>query len=204
MIRRILLTVSIAGLIAGCTPAPTPPAQEQAAAPAPVSAPAPTTGPVSPPTTEEGMIASAMSAAPQAVSQNATIITMDEKMQIRTLRKGTNMWTCMPDGPSPGLDPMCVDKNGLEWVNAWMHHTNPPSGKLGFGYMLMGGSDASNDDPFAMTPSAGQSWVDTGPHVMLFNIGNQMEGYPASHDDPKQPFIMFPNTPYQHLMIPVK
>ena len=85
-----------------------------------------------------------------------------------------------------------------------MAKKNPPADKMGFGYMLMGGSDASNTDPFATTPASGQSWVDTGPHVMVLNIGNRFEGYPTTPDDPKRPFVMFPNTPYAHLMIPVR
>ncbi len=201
--RPIFLALALAMLLVGCS---SPPQPQQTAAP-PTAAPAPppaATGPIAPPTTDEGMIKSAMSAAPEAVAKDATIIALDEKMQVRTLRQGTNMWTCIPDGPSPGLDPMCVDKNGLEWVQAWLGHKNPPANKIGFGYMLMGGSDASNDDPFATAPAEGHHWVDTGPHVMILNIGSRFEGYPATHDDTKQPFIMFPKTPYAHLMIPVK
>jgi hypothetical protein len=150
------------------------------------------------------MIKSAISAAPEAVAKDATIIALDEKMQVRTLREGTNMWTCIPDGPTPGVDPMCVDKNGLEWVQAWVAHKDPPASKMGFAFMLAGGSDASNEDPFATAPPAGHSWVDTGPHVMILNIGNRFEGYPTTHDDPTRPYVMWSNTPYAHLMIPVK
>ena len=150
------------------------------------------------------MIRSAMSAAPESVARDATIIAVNADGEVRTLRQGTSQWTCIPDGPSPGVDPMCVDKSGLEWVQAWLGRRDPPAGKMGFGYMLMGGSDASNTDPFATAPPDGHSWVDTGPHVMIFNIGNRFEGYPTTHDDPTKPFVMFPNTPYAHLMIPVR
>ena len=150
------------------------------------------------------LIKSAMSAAPLAVAKDATVIALNDKMEMRTLRKGTNGWTCIPDGPSPGPDPMCLDANGTEWMMAWMHRQPPPAGKLGFGYMLMGGSDASNEDPFATAPKPGAKWIDTGPHVMILNIGTSFAGYPTSHDNPKAPFVMFPNTPYAHLMLPVK
>ena len=205
MAARSVLVVVFALLFVACSaPSPAPEATTASSA-APSSAPAsPAVGPVTPPTTDEDMIKSAMSAAPESVSSNATIIAMDEKMQVRTLRKGSNMWTCMPDGPSPGVDPMCMDPNALEWAQAWMARKDPPADKMGFGYMLMGGSDASNTDPFATTPASGQSWVDTGPHVMVLNIGNRFAGYPTTPDDPKQPFIMYPNTPYAHLMIPVR
>jgi len=99
---------------------------------------------------------------------------------------------------------MCVDKNGAEWLAAWAEHKAPSPEKMGFGYMLMGGSDASNTDPFAMQPNPGERWVDTGPHVMVLGIGNKFEGYPTTPANPKAPYVMFPNTPYAHLMLPVK
>src|SRR5262252_9028050 len=79
---------------------------------------------------EKQMIASAMSAAPAAVAKNATIVTMDDK-GMHTLRKGTNAFTCMPDNPAtPGPDPMCADKNAMEWADAWINHKPPPTGKV--------------------------------------------------------------------------
>jgi len=185
-------------LVVGCSePAPTP-----AATPSATTTP---TGPVTPPTTDAGMITSAMAAAPDAISKSATIVTMDDKMQMKTLRQGTNGWTCMPDLPtSPGADPMCVDANGLIWLTALMEHKDPPKDKMAFAYMLMGGSDATNTDPFATAPPAGKPWIDTGPHVMVMNIGAKFTGYPTTPDNPKAPYVMWPNTPYAHLMIPVK
>jgi hypothetical protein len=123
------------------------------------------------PTTDEEIVASAMAAAPESVSQDATIMTMNEKGDMRTVRKGSNDWTCLPDMPTtPGVDSMCVD----------------------------------NTDPFATEPPAGKPWIDTGPHVMILNIGDRFDGYPKSNDNIKQPWVMYPNTPYAHLMIPVK
>lgn len=191
--------LGVLSLIACSAPQP-----EQTSANTP-AAEAPSAEPAGAPTTDEGMISSAMSAAPEAVARDATVMTVDDKGAMKHLREGSNGWTCMPDVPTtPGTDPMCVDANGLEWAGAWMARKDPPAGKMGFGYMLMGGSDASNTDPFATTPAAGQSWVDTGPHVMILNIGNQFAGYPTTPDDPSKPYVMFPNTPYAHLMIPVK
>lgn len=171
----------------------------------PAASPAPAAGPVAPPATDEARLASAMSAAPAVISNAATIVAFDEKMQPRTLREGTNGWTCMPDMPhTPGTDPMCLDQAGMAWAQAWMAHTEPPADTMGFGYMLMGGSDASNTDPFATTPAEGSRWVDTGPHVMIFNIGNKFPGYPTDASDTSRPYVMFPGTPYAHLMMPVK
>lgn len=162
----------------------------------------PAAGPVKPPTNDADKIKSAMSAGPAAVSANATIMDM---ATMKPLRKGTNGWTCFADMPhTPGADPMCLDANGMAWADAWMNKKDPPKDKMGFGYMLVGGSDASNTDPHATTPPAGGKWVETGPHVMILNIGNRFDGYPMTAANTKAPYVMFPNTPYAHLMIPVK
>ena len=99
---------------------------------------------------------------------------------------------------------MCLDANGVEWANALMSKKDPPKGKMGIGYMLMGGSDASNTDPFATKPNGADKWVDTGPHMMVLNIGNSFAGYPTTATNTKVPYVMFPGTKYAHLMIPVK
>src|SRR3954453_20448563 len=98
-------------------------------------------------------IASAQSAAPAAVSSNATIVSFDAKGAMTTLRKGTNGWTCMPDAPdTAGPDPMCFDANAGKWAAAWIAHKPPPSGSVGVMYMLEGGTDASNTDPSPTNP----------------------------------------------------
>lgn len=158
-------------------------------------------GPVQPPTTDAGKIKSALAAAPASVSKDATVMDMGT---MKVLKPGTNGWTCIPDGPSPGLDPMCLDKNGMAWADAWMHHKDPPKDQMAIGYMLMGGSDASNTDPFATEPNRGDRWIDTGPHIMVLNVGTRFDGYPTTSGNTKVPFVMFPGTPYAHLMIPVK
>jgi hypothetical protein len=181
-------------------------AQSKPSAPAPAAqagkpAPAAKVGPVAPPATDADKIKSALAAAPAAISKDATVMDMPS---MKVLKKGTNGWTCIPDGPSPGVDPMCLDKNGMAWADAWMNHKDPPKDKMAIAYMLVGGSDASNTDPFATTPKSGDKWVDTGPHLMVLNIGDHFDGYPTTATNTKAPYVMFANTPYAHLMIPVK
>jgi len=153
------------------------------------------------------LIASAMRAAPAKVSKDATIVAMDADGKMRTLRKGTNGFTCMPDSPAtPGPDPMCMDANAFAWAGAWMAHKDPPAGKVGFMYMLEGGTDASNTDPYAKAPSASNHWVKTGPHIMVVGADASFyDSYPKSPDpDTTQPYVMWAGTPYQHLMAPVR
>ena len=157
-----------------------------------------------PPKTDVEMIANATSAGPAPISRDAAIVTMDgDKM--RTLRQGKNEWTCVPDDPaSPGNDPMCLDRNAMEWLQALMDHKDAPKGKMGLVYMLQGGSDASNDDPFATQPPAGAKWVTTGPHVMVVGMSGMLPNLPRSAADTSKPYIMWGGTSYEHIMMPVK
>jgi hypothetical protein len=152
------------------------------------------------------LIKNAEMAAPAAVAKAAQIVTFEADGKMKTLREGTNGFWCVPDDPTtPSNDPMCGDANALEWQLAWFAKKDPPKGKFGFGYMLMGGSAASNTDAFAMAPPAGSKWLKDGPHIMIFNAGDMLSKYPGSATpDPSQPYVMFPGTPYAHLMVPVK
>jgi len=160
------------------------------------------------PKTDEEMIANALSAAPESIAKSATVIAFDAQGKARTLRKGTNNFTCIPDDPTnPANDPNCVDANGLEWVMAWVNKTEPPKGKVGFGYMLQGGTTPSNVDPFATKPPEGMKWMQEPPHVMVFNYGGEgaIKDYPKPGEmaEMTQPWVMWAGSPYEHLMLPV-
>jgi len=156
---------------------------------------------------DQELIGSAMRAAPENVALHAKIVVMDDKGGMRTLREGKNGFTCMPDNTvSPGQDPMCMDKAAMAWVHDWVAHKKPPVGRIGFMYMLAGGSDSSNTDPYAAKPEPGNHWVTTGSHVMIVGAKPGFyDMYPKSADpDTSVPYVMWPGTPWQHLMIPVR
>jgi len=162
--------------------------------------------PLTPPGTAES-IASALSAAPASLARSAAVVTMEADGSMRTLREGTNGFTCMPDNPAtPGPDPMCMDVNAMAWVHAWVAHQPPAPGKVGFMYMLAGGTDASNTDPYATTPTHRNHWIKTGPHVMVVGADASFyDTYPKGADpDTSAPYVMWAGTPYQHLMAPVQ
>jgi hypothetical protein len=142
------------------------------------------------------------SAAPPTVVQGATIAAMEPGGKMRTIRQGKNGFTCMI---TPGA-PMCADKNAMVWAQARATHAAAPPNKTGFIYMLDGDNGASNTDPWATGSKPDNHWVKTGPHVMVVGpVVKSMEGYPRSADaDPTQAYVMWPNSPYQHLMIPAK
>ncbi len=153
------------------------------------------------------LIISAEAGAPAAVSSNAAIYAAQADGSMKTLREGKNGFWCMPDDPStPGPDPMCGDANAMAWAMAWIGKTEPPKGKTGLIYMLMGGPAQSNLDPFATTPPEGSDWIMDRPHIMIVNYGDSMAGYPAAQEKPDttQPYVMWSGTPYAHLMVPVQ
>jgi len=151
-------------------------------------------------------ISSAESAAPASIAHDASIATVDASGAMKELRKGTNGWTCMPEAPdTPGPDPMCFDAPAGKWVAAWIAHKPPPAGTVGLMYMLEGGTDASNTDPYAKQPSADNDWVKTGAHIMVVGSPEILAGHPAgTKPDTSVPYVMWAGTPYAHLMVPVK
>jgi hypothetical protein len=158
------------------------------------------------PMSDAQMIESAMRAAPASLARQATIMTMEADGKMRTLREGSNGFTCIPDAPAtPGPDPMCADKAAMGWVNAWLTRATPPAGKVGLMYMLAGGTDASNTDPYATQPK-GSHWIRTGPHLMVVGADAAFyEQYPRSADpETGAPYVMWAGTPYQHLMAPIR
>jgi hypothetical protein len=150
-------------------------------------------------------ITSAEAAAPASIAHEASIVTIDAGGVMKTLRQGSNGWTCMPNNPvTPGHDPMCMDANAMKWAAAWIAHKPPPANNVGLMYMLAGGSDASNLDPWGTKPADGK-WVETGPHVMVVGAQTLNALYPATASpDTSKPYVMFGGTPYAHMMIPVQ
>ena len=146
-------------------------------------------------------IQSAMSAGPESISADATV--MDWEMTV--IREGTNGWTCLPDRPdTEGLDPWCVNDPWLDFLKAYIGKTEPTYTGIGFAYMLIGDSPVSNSDPYATEETSPDDWVThLGAHLMMLVPDlNMLEGISTDHMN-GGPWVMWPNTPYAHLMIPV-
>jgi hypothetical protein len=151
------------------------------------------------PLSDAEYIAQALSAAPAGVAKDATVVRMEEDGSMRTVRKGTNEFTCM----IMGTDKMCNDRNSMEFIHALMKH-EPPADKTGISYMLAGDKGASNTDPYATGKTADNHWIVTGPHIMLFGPAAKTLGYTDAKDpDPSKPYMMWAGTPYEHAMIPM-
>jgi hypothetical protein len=154
----------------------------------------------------QAKIENAMSAAPAAIAEYATIVDyeFDDAGKFVVLREGSNGWTCLPDYPdSPGPDPWCFDQAWLDWMYAYFAGEEPNVTVPGFSYMLQGGSDPSNTDPFATEPAEGEEWVATPPHVMLIMPGELDQTVFSTDHNSGGPYIMYAGTPFEHIMVPV-
>ena len=153
---------------------------------------------------DEDIIKSVRFAAPRAIVDHSTIVSMSDEGSLRIIRQGSNNYTCMAEVPLRGAEPMCADQNGLKWMQALITRKIPPADAVGLIYMLSGTADASFTDPFAQRPAPTDTWVVTGPHIMIVGEGSLMDGYPRGpKPDVSQSYVMWAGTPYEHLMIPM-
>jgi len=144
-------------------------------------------------------IARAMSAAPNSISADATIMDVDGTI----LREGSNGWTCIPGvGLIPGdKHPMCNDAVWMAWMKAAGEGAAFTTDVVGYSYMLQGDAMVNNDDPAATDQSEG-TWVQEGPHLMLLLPSGMLDGV---NRDPNAggPYVMWGDTPLIHVMVPV-
>src|SRR4029079_5754744 len=97
-------------------------------------------------------IANARSAAPAAISANASVYDYPAKEgeAPALLAKGSNGYSCFPDMPdTKGTDPLCADEPCMQWMQSYMSHKAPSVSRVGIAYMTAeGGSWGSNTDPY--------------------------------------------------------
>jgi hypothetical protein len=152
-------------------------------------------------TSRDDLIHSAVRAGPSSISDEASV--WDWSMN--ELRAGTNGWTCLPDrADTEGDDPWCLDAPWLDFLDAYVNQTEPSYTEVGFAYMLMGDTPVSNSDPYATERTTDDDWVThVGAHLMMILPDrSDLDGVSTDHRN-GGPWVMWPNTPYAHLMIPV-
>lgn len=162
--------------------------------------PTPVTAPLTP--AQEAQIRSAESAGPASISSHATI----RDWEGNVLREGRDDWVCLPDrADTPGTDPWCVNGPWLQFLEAYVNQTEPRYTQVGIAYMLAGDTPFSNTDPYATEPTGEDDWVtDLGAHLMMLVPDHQdFANLPTDHRN-GGPWIMWPDTPYAHIMIPVE
>ena len=154
------------------------------------------------------MIEIAATAAPASVTEGATYYYLDPTGVLMQIQAGTNGWWCI----SPSLAwrgpkvPMCGDRVAFDWLRAWIDGAEPTPGAQGIIYALAGGHDASAVNPLKAAPDGDLPWLVTGPMMMIVNLPEAESAlYPAmEHPDTSAPYVMWPDTPFAHLRLPVE
>lgn len=146
---------------------------------------------------EQTPLESALSAGPDDVTGDATVLDADGNV----IREGSNGWTCIAE--TPGMGPMCNDAVWMEALGALQAGEAFPTGKFGVSYMLAGEGGApgvSNIDPAATEPTEDNMWIKDGPHLML--ILSDPALYEGITNDTSAPvYVMWKGTPHAHLMV---
>lgn len=150
---------------------------------------------------EQAKLDEALSAAPPQLRDEVTVRTLDGKL----LREGSDTYTCMP-APEAFAGPMCLDQAWMGWFEAYQKQEDFTPDRIGIAYMLAGdspGGGASNTEPYAKGPTPENDWVVEGPHVMIIVPDDAiLDGLPVTPDT-DEPYVMYPDTPYAHIMLPV-
>jgi hypothetical protein len=151
-------------------------------------------------------IANALAAAPASVSKDATVMDWSSGKSVE-LRHGTNGWVCIPSEPKSKYitnDPMCLDQNFMSLIGAMMAKQPPALKGVGYAYMLTTDDWESNAAASDKGPTATNGWHHVGSHVMVaYPDKSALAGLPTTPSK-TGPYVMWPDTPYAHVMWPVK
>jgi hypothetical protein len=150
---------------------------------------------------QQSVIDNARRAGPASIANEATVM----NWSLEVVHEGSNGWTCLPDRPdTEGDDPWCVNGAWLDFLKAYVAQTEPTYNTIGIAYMMVGDSPVSNSDPYATSPTTPDDWVtDLHAHLMVLVPDlSLLEGISTDHLNGGH-WVMWPGTPYAHLMIPI-
>jgi hypothetical protein len=136
---------------------------------------------------------------PEAVTRDATVAELGHDGALKTLRKGTNHWVCVPGNENIiGQADMSLDPMGLQWMrDAMARKPKPTNATPGLIYMLNGATQRSFTDPFDTTSPA----IPIGPHWMIiWPFDAKAAGLSTVMRDAGT-MVMFAGTPYAHLHV---
>ena len=147
------------------------------------------------------------SAAPDFIGNYATIIGGNGEV----LHEGSNGWTCSAANarPFPKMGwssaheamPFCLDENAMKFMNGKQDEMTAD----GWAWMLHGDVGEDNSKPGVLNEkdSAPGQWIESGPHMMLMPMNSDSIKNMSSDFTTGAPYVMMPNTPIAHLMIPL-
>ncbi|MBW7957369.1 MAG: hypothetical protein H3C68_05695 [Deltaproteobacteria bacterium] len=152
---------------------------------------------------DEEIINIAQSAAPPHISGEATILVPAPDGKLRTVREGTNEFTCIADlSGQETPDPVCADRAGTEWFMSFFNNEpRPANTEPGIAYMAQGGWHWERDGEIVMGPAEGATRVKEPPHwMLLWPIEAGQAGLP---ENPNRfgTYVMYEGSPFAHLMV---
>jgi len=129
-----------------------------------------------PPVTDAEKIADALSAGPEFIIKNATILDWPATPggEYRVLRKGTNEWSCLPAVPGyPHDEPGCFDKVFMEFMKDGLAGRTPQINAIGISYMYKGAFVHKPGETDSSKPE-----FHVGPHIMIVSPHqDELQGY---------------------------
>jgi hypothetical protein len=162
-------------------------------------------------TSAEWQIEAYGSAAPDFIGDHATIIAADGS----TIRPGSNGWICQSANPRPmpttgwssahEAMPACHDGEGMQWMGGYMAGEAPELTRDTYMWMLHGDVGEDNTTPGVLNQADAkpEHWIESGPHLMLMPKDPATLANFTTDFTTGAPYVMFANTPYAHLMIPL-
>jgi hypothetical protein len=146
------------------------------------------------------LIAHSRSAAPDSISADATIVINGE-----VVVEGSNGWTCMPEVFPGDEAAVCIDATWAAMMGALGAEKPYAADSFGLSYMLPGdpqGGGVSNSNPYHHDHKSSDDYVETGPHLMIIVPKALLEGMSS---DPASggPWVMWGDTDYAHIMVPI-
>ncbi len=98
-----------------------------------------------------------------------------------------------------------MDATWLGFIDALFNDREPNYTTLGTAYMLMGDTQVSNTDPAATEEmTSKEDWVQgLGAHLMMLVPDKNALSNISTDPYNGGPWVMWPDTPYAHVMIPI-
>jgi hypothetical protein len=155
------------------------------------------------PVTDAEKIADALSAGPEFITKNATILDWPAKPdgEYRVLRKSTNEWSCLPAVPGyPHDEPGCFDKVFMQFMKDGLAGRAPQINAIGVSYMYKGAFVRKPGEADKSKPE-----FHVGPHIMILSP-NQDELQAYNRDGTTgMPYVThLPNRTELFLVIPIR
>jgi hypothetical protein len=150
------------------------------------------------PVTDAEKIADALRAGPAFITKDATLLDWPAAPggEYRVLRKGSNVWTCLPGIPGYTHDePGCFDPVFLQWIQDSLAGRTPHIDRIGISYMYIGA--------WAKSLKEGEEFH-VGPHLMI--VSPHQDELRGLNRDPSNgmPYVShLPNHPELYLVMPV-